>query len=280
MRRYLRKIFMGLATVLGIRKLGFFIPYRYAAQIPAGKDRAAYNTLAEMFDRRVENFHHMLSLMNDFSHDLQAIGSEPPPAPRWEQDWFPGLDGAVAYTMVRTRQPKRLVEVGSGHSTRFLARAITDGELTVAITTIDPAPRADIATLDVTIIRQTIQEAGLSAFAELTSGDIVSMDSSHILMPGSDVDMMLNVVLPALPAGVLVHIHDIFLPGDYPASWQWRGYNEQLGIAALLHSGGYDILWSSHYVRTRMASSLTGALFDTIQPPEGGYESSLWLRKR
>lgn len=280
MKRYLRNICMGLMTVLGIKKLGFFIPYRYAAHIPARKQRSAYGALEPLFDRRVDYFENMLTHMRDFSDDLLKIGSEDPPAPRWQQDWFPGLDGAAAYSMVRTRQPKRIVEVGSGHSTRFLARAVLDGELEVSITTIDPAPRADITTLNITIIRQTVQNAGLAAFSDLASGDIVSMDSSHILMPGSDVDMMLNAVFPALSAGVLIHIHDIFLPDDYPASWQWRGYNEQSVAATLLHSGGYDILWSSHYVRTRMGEKLTGPLFDAIKPPEGGFESSLWLRKR
>ena len=73
---------------------------------------------------------------------------------------------------------------------------------------------------------------------DLAPGDVLSIDSSHILMPGTDVDILLNRVLPALPAGVLVHIHDVFLPDDYPPAWSWRGYNEQLGVAALVQGGG------------------------------------------
>ena len=64
---------------------------------------------------------------------------------RWDQDWFPRLDAAIAYSLVRERKPRRIVEVGSGHSTRFLAEAIADGGLATELTAIDPAPRADIA---------------------------------------------------------------------------------------------------------------------------------------
>ena len=72
-------------------------------------------------------------------------------------------------------------------------------------------------------------------------------------------------VLPTLPAGVLVHIHDIFLPDDYPAEWEWRGYNEQLAAAALLHGGGYRPIWASHYVATRMAEAVAGSAAGSLE---------------
>lgn len=280
MRLHLRKLYMGLATVIGVNPQGFFIPYRYANQIPAPDKRLPYGAIEDLFKQHESQFNDLISQLKSFDHDLRAIGNDAPPRPRWRQDWFPGLDAAIAYTMVRQNQPKRLVEVGSGHSTRFLARAAIDGGVDVSITAIDPMPRADITKLGVSVIQKTVQEAGLSPFQALEDGDVLSIDSSHLLMPGSDVDLLFNGVLPGLPAGVLVHIHDIFLPDGYPASWEWRGYNEQLGVVPLLYTGGYDLLWSSHYVRTRLGQSLEGKLFDHILPPEGGLESSLWLRKR
>src|SRR6185503_4717515 len=75
-----------------------------------------------------------LSSIENYRAELEAIGFEPPPAPRWNQDWFPRLDAAAAYAMVRITQPRRIVEVGSGHSTRFLARAVADGGLATRIT--------------------------------------------------------------------------------------------------------------------------------------------------
>ena len=105
------------------------------------------------------------------------------------------------------------------------------------------------------------------------------IDSSHILMPGTDVDFLFNHVLPALPAGVLVHIHDVFLPDDYPAEWDWRGYNEQLGVAALLQGGGYRLLWASHYVATRMAEAVAASVAGRLELKPGAHEASLWLEK-
>src|SRR5262245_31183128 len=84
----------------------------------------------------------LLSLIEGHARELEAIGPDAPPAPRWNQDWFPRLDAAAAYAMVRALRPKRIVEVGSGHSTRFLARAVADGGLDTRITAIDPEPRA------------------------------------------------------------------------------------------------------------------------------------------
>src|SRR5204863_425837 len=83
-------------------------------------------------------------------------GHAPPPAPRWDQDWFPRLDAAAAYTMVRTLGPKRIVEVGCGHSTRFMARAVADGRLATSIIAIDPAPRAKLEGLNVRWLKQEV----------------------------------------------------------------------------------------------------------------------------
>ena len=91
----------------------------------------------------------LLSSIEKYRRELESIGSEPPPAPRWNQDWFPRLDAAAAYATVRETRPRRIVEVGSGHSTRFLARAVADGGLATRITAIDPRPRAAIRGLNV-----------------------------------------------------------------------------------------------------------------------------------
>ena len=113
----------------------------------------------------------ILSLIQEYQDELEAIGSNPPPAPRWNQDWFPRLDAAAAYAMVRTLKPKRIVEVGSGHSTRFLARAVADGRLETRITAIDPEPRASLAGLDIKWIATPVQR--VAAFPALGEGDIL-----------------------------------------------------------------------------------------------------------
>ena len=169
--------------------------------------------------------------------------------------------------------------MGCGHSTRFFARAIADGGLASDLAAVDPAPRAAIESLGVRLIRTPVQRADPGVFAALAPGDVVSIDSSHILMPGTDVDVLLNRVLPALPSGVLVHVHDVFLPDGYPEGWAWRGYNEQLAVAALIHGGGYRLLWSSRYVATRLAQRLSGHVASRLELPDGAFELSVWLEK-
>jgi hypothetical protein len=271
---------LGLPTILGLARRGFFIPYRYAGGVPRAGSSSPYAAIESLFSDRRQQFGTWIETINGFAGNLEAIGRDAPPAPRWRQDWFPRIDAAAAYAVVRTVAPTRIVEVGSGHSTRFLARAVRDGGLATAITAIDPAPRADLAGLpEVKLLQETLQSVGTDPFADLVAGDILAIDSSHILMPGSDVDILLNRILPTLPHGTLLHVHDIFLPDDYPADWAWRGYNEQLGIAALLTSGAWRAEFSSHYAATRMGDLVGRTVLGRLPLQDGARESGLWLKK-
>ena len=274
-----RLLKMGLQTLLGLKRQGFFIPYRYADQLKEMGSLASYKPIERMFDAAREAHIQFIENINKYAQILESIGENSPPGPRWQQDWFPRLDGAAAYTMVREKRPTRIVEVGSGHSTRFIAQAISDQKCETEFTAIDPQPRAVIQGLDIEFIRATLANASAAPFENLQAGDILFIDSSHILMPGSDVDDLFNRILPSLPAGVLVHIHDIFLPDDYPASWAWRGYNEQQAIPSMVLSGGYEIVFSSHYVRTHVATMLSGTVLDQLALLDTAFETSLWLRK-
>lgn len=273
-----RRLRMGLSTVLGLKRQGYFIPYRHAAETPVALP--PYRPFEDLFDRSRPAFREMLGWMDRHGEALASLGEEPPPAPRWKQSWFPRLDGAAAYVLVLETRPARIVEVGSGHSTRFLARAAADGGLGPAITAIDPAPRADISALpSVRAIRATVQDAGLEPFRDLGPGDMLFVDSSHIAMPGTDVDFLFGRVIPALPAGVLVHIHDICLPDDYVRPWRWRAYNEQALAGALMTGGGFQPVFASRYVATRMAKDLATSAAAGLPLPDGALETSLWLRK-
>ena len=279
MRAGARRLGFGLLTLGGLRRRGFFIPYRYADQVPPRAERTGYAALVPIFAAAEPDFSALLHRMGSFAEAFAAISGNTPPEPRWNQDWFPRLDAAAAYVLVRENRPRRIVEVGSGHSTRFLSRAIRDGGRSTELTAIDPAPRAAFEGLPVTLLRATLQEAGTTHFATLEGGDMLFIDSSHILMPGTDVDILFNRVMPALPSGVLVHIHDIFLPDDYPPEWEWRGYNEQLGVAALLQGSGYRLVWASHYAATRMAEQIAASPAGRLPLKSGAHEASLWLRK-
>ncbi|MGX1307764.1 hypothetical protein AB7M35_002484 [Amorphus suaedae] len=273
-----RTINFGLRTVLGLSEAGFFIPHRHAGLAKLA-EHERYDTLVPAFESRLPELRAFLAAIDGFADDLAAIGGAPPPEPRFEQDWFPRLDAAALYTLVRTERPARILEIGSGHSTRFLARAVRDGGLSTQIAAIDPRPRADISKLPVALDLRALQEAGGAVGKELAAGDLLMCDSSHVLMPGTDVDIVLNRIMPGLPSGVFVGFHDIFLPAPYPAAWPFTSYNEQLGVAALLQ-GGYDLVFSSAYVLEALADEVQRTVIGRLPIQEGARESLILLRKR
>jgi hypothetical protein len=268
---------MALRTVAGEAKEGFFIPYRYADSVP--DQVAPYFPLAPFFDEHQPEFTAWLDKADKYFDVLRGLEGTGPERARLDQYWCPRLDAAMAYTMVRELQPERLVEVGSGHSTRFMVRAIADGGFPCAFTSIDPAPRAAIKDLPVTFLATTLQGVDGELFQSLEAGDFLCVDSSHILMPGTDVDIVLNRILPVLPSGVIVFFHDIFLPHAYPQDWHWRGYNEQNAVGGLLRCG-YEFLFASHYVVQDMAEQFGETAIARLPILPGAHECGLWLKKR
>jgi predicted O-methyltransferase YrrM len=229
--------------------------------------------------QRVPAFIAFLKGLAAYGDEFAAIGQMPPPEPRWQQDWFPRLDGAAAYAMIRNHHPARIVEVGCGHSTRFMARAIKDGGLATKLLAIDPAPRASLAGLPIEWLSTRLPDIGNTPFQSLAKGDVLFIDSSHVMKPGSDVEFLFCDVVPRLPNGALLHIHDVFLPDDYPTQWDWRGYNEQARVAALLKDGAWRPLFASHYAATRLADSVAASVVGRLPLPAGAIESSLWLER-
>jgi hypothetical protein len=267
-----RRLVLGLPTVLSLTPRGWFIPHRYAPLLPPPGAQPPYAAIEALFESKVAAFEAVIALIDTHETALQGMHS------LLDQAWFPSLDAAVAYALMRDRKPQHLVEVGSGHSTRVLAKALGGlGE----ILAIDPAPRADIAGLPgVQVVPSTVQSAPQQLFGRLGRGDVLFIDSSHILMPGSDVDLLLNRVLPRLPAGVIVHIHDIFLPFDYPPVWGWRAYNEQQGVLPLMATGAYAPLFSSVWARQRLAERLAQSVVARLPMPQEAMSTSLWLEKQ
>lgn len=177
-----------------------------------------------------------LRLIHQYRADLEQIPvtAVDPLTPCWKNGWFTGLDAMSLYAFVASRRPRRIIEVGSGYSTKFAARAIRDHGLETTIVSIDPKPRAGIDQLCDRVVRSRVEHADLALFDELAAGDILFIDSSHRVFTGSDVTVLLLDVVPRLRPGVLLHIHDVFLPWDYPEEWSSRYYSEQYLLASLL----------------------------------------------
>jgi hypothetical protein len=172
-----------------------------------------------------------------FFDDLARIpaGGTHGSAPCWQNEWLVGLDTVSLYAFARLRAPARYVEIGSGQSTKVVARARDDGALATHITSVDPQPRAEVDALCDTVVRRPLEVAHLgSVFDGVGPGDIVFFDGSHRMFPNSDCVTFFLDVLPELPPDVLVGVHDIYLPDDYPAAFLGAWWSEQYTLAALL----------------------------------------------
>ncbi|GAA3754488.1 class I SAM-dependent methyltransferase [Plantactinospora mayteni] len=151
------------------------------------------------------------------------------PSDRWHDHngMYGRADAAVLHAMLRHHRPARLIEVGSGYSTA-VALDVADRYLPdLRITCVEPHPerlRSRLRPGDrVDLVQRRVQDVDRSAFAKLDSGDILLIDSTHVAKAGSDVVWLLLHVLPTLRPGVIVHIHDVHWPFEYPERWLREG---------------------------------------------------------
>jgi hypothetical protein len=181
------------------------------------------------FDRRRASCRETLATIARYRTRFEAIAGDTtePRSPQWNQKWFSALDAMALYALIASRRPKRIVEIGSGNSTKFAAAAIRDEGLATSFTSIDPQPREEIDALCDEVLRAPLERVDQRVFERLQAGDLLFVDSSHRAFTNSDVTTFFLEILPGLPRGVLLHLHDIFLPWDYPAAWRGRFYSEQ-----------------------------------------------------
>ncbi len=192
-------------------------------------------------------------------------------------EYFGPADACPTYLIARTFKPRVWLEIGSGHSTKVVRQAIEDGKLAAKLICVDPQPRTDISAVADEFIRSEVQLMEPSHIVDrLAANDVLFIDSSHELQAGGDVCHLLLNVVPRLRPGVLVHIHDVFLPYDYPQEWVevGRTWSEQYLVQAMLQFGGkFQVIWPGYYVekcRPDIVSKL-----DFLRKDAPG---SLWLR--
>ena len=259
--------------------------YPVAPQARYGWDgRPPHPRLDAAFAAGRDGFHATLARFEAHLPALRAIPREPgPTAPGWDNDFFTGIDAVALYGFLAERDPARYVEVGSGHSTRFARRAVEDLGLRTRITSIDPAPRAEVDELCDEVHRCGLEQVGAVPFEGLEAGDVVVLDGSHVCFMGTDVAVAFLEVLPSLPPGVLVCIDDVFLPWDYPPDWAGRWYAEQHLVATLLLAPdpGWDVVLPDFWLSGDPASAgALGAFDDPARTKFGLAGVSLWLQRR
>jgi hypothetical protein len=230
------------------------------APLPAGIDfdpEGHERFLAGPFARLVRDY--------DYPDDPPA-GADGPPAFSNNNPQYGLLDARLLFVMLRALRPRKVVEVGSGYSSLLTAdvnRRFLGGALD--FTCIEPYPpdflRGPVPGIS-RVIEARVQDLGASDFG-LGPGDVLFIDSSHVAKLGSDVNHLYFEVLPRLAPGVVVHVHDIFLPDDYPLGWvrAGRSWNEQYVLRALLmDSSRFRVRFAARYAYRRHQPALARAL--------------------
>jgi len=194
-------------------------------------------------------------------------------------------DASILHAILRHSRPHRLIEIGSGWSSACTLDTV-EHELAGACRLTFIEPHAELlrilvggTTLPIEIIEQPVQVCPMSLFDDLRSGDILFVDSTHVLKTGSDVWFILFRLLPRLRSGVVVHFHDVFWPFEYLQGWaldQNRAWNEIYALQAFLTDNhSWDILFFNDYFR-RFEHDLIKQTYPRFLHNTGG---SLWLRK-
>jgi predicted O-methyltransferase YrrM len=202
---------------------------------------------------------------------------------------YMAIDGNLYYSLIRHFKPHRIIEIGSGNSTLIASTAIrkNQGHATELIC-IEPYPRPvlrqEIPAITQLIVKK-VQDVDLSVFESLQSGDILFIDSTHVLRPGGDVWWEYCEILPRLAPGVLVHIHDISLPKPYPDVYlkQHLYWNEQYLLQAFLtFNPKFEIIWAGNYMMIQQPERMRGLFLPEYDHMRAKFPqsepSAFWMR--
>ncbi len=239
-----------------------------------GHQRPALRGIDVRGEAQVETMRAMSTLVS-----IDEFAEHQTPGKRfyWQNTQYGLADAYTLVGMLRLLKPKRVVEVGSGFSSAVMLDSVD-----AAFTFIDPFPERLKALLRpgdrCEVLEQRVQDVPFSVFESLQAGDLLFIDSSHVVKTGSDVVYLFTEVLPRLPKGVVIHIHDIFYPFELLPEWVRAGYgwSENYLLKAFLQfNDSFEIVVFLHWLHTQAPEALKA-----IDPRlERGGGSSIYLRK-
>lgn len=286
------------------------------ASYPRGHFYSTLPDIEEVKRRKQQIYHSKIELQDgvdlnvsqqkEFVEILIAYSKEFPfPKQKLEQYRFyldnvsmSGMDALALFAMLKHLSPQRVIEVGCGFSSALMLDTnTTDFDSKMDLTFIDPYAERFKKLLrpeelkTVSLIEQPVQDVSLDTFERLEANDILFIDSSHVAKTGSDVNFLFFDVLPRLCSGVVVHLHDIYWPFEYPVEWvlQGQAWNEDYLLRSFLqYNNAFEVLLFNNYVGQRFSETLLTGLPEKLrlatptEPPSerGSFGSSFWMRKR
>ena len=282
--RWLKAILKGIFKKHQLISLEYPVHFkpRYVTAAEGGK---AHPELLKIIESNRKVYHEYLQAIMSYSGQLQKITQTPDETlPHWNNGFLPGLDILGVYTMLSHHKPKKYLEVGSGNSTKVAYLAKKDQSLETEIISIDPFPRAEIDALSDKIVRKPFETVTEDITNELNAGDILFIDNSHRILPNSDAMVFFMETLPRIKPGVIIQIHDIYLPYDYPQFMCDRAYSEQYGLAFYLLAAPekFEVLLPNFFIS---ADAELSTILDPFwnHPNLTGVEKhggSFWFRKK
>jgi len=254
-----------------------------ASRIWAGRELKELKGIDLHVDQQMEHLSKIASYYNEipFKEEIEESSDL---RYSFNNGMYSFTDGIILYGMLRHLSPKKVIEIGSGHSSALM---LDTNRLffsnTIELTFIEPYPDRLYKTIsekdkdNTHIIEQGVQEVPLSVFAALNEGDILFVDSTHVSKCGSDVNYILFDILPILKPGVFIHFHDIFYPFEYPKEWVLKGYNwneNYLLKAFLMHNKNYSMQFFADFMHLHYRSA-----FDKMPLCYKNTGGNLWLKK-
>ncbi len=203
----------------------------------------------------------------------------------YNNDLYMSGDAEYLYNTIRYFKPKRIFEIGSGHSTLMAVKAIEqnkhESDYICQHICVEPYEQPILEKIDVVLKREKVENIDLTFFQQLEANDILFIDSSHIIRPQGDVLFEYLELLPTLKKGVIVHVHDIFTPKDYLDEWIFdhKLWNEQYLLEAFLtFNSSFKIIGALNYLAHNHYNAFA-KVAPVFESQKGREPGAFWMQR-
>jgi hypothetical protein len=280
-----------------VEKQGRYPAGHYYSPIPDRDEVLAY--IKSRKQRRMEildvefNKESQFRLLNEYIQFYEELPFPEKQKPEYryyyDNGWFTYADAIFLYCFLRKHKPKRIIEIGSGFSSAVMLDTV-DGFFShrPEITFIEPHPEDRLISMlknedkdQVRIIDKKIQDVPSEILLSLEAGDLLFIDSSHVVKCGSDLQLLMFDILPHLPSDIFVHFHDVFYPFEYPSEWLMkrrpRYWNENYFLRAFL---SYNCEWSIYFFNDYVAFAFNDFIKNNMPLCLKNSGGSLYVQRR